>query len=109
MAAFGRSPGGRHMNLSSILKVAFRALARNKVRSVLTMLGIIIGVASVIAMVGLGQGAQRQVEDEIASMGSNMLMVFAGSMRTRGMNAGAGTNTTLTPDDVQAIVRECPA
>jgi putative ABC transport system permease protein len=97
------------MNLSSIIRVAFRALARNKVRSTLTMLGIIIGVASVIAMVGLGQGAQQQVEEQIASMGTNMLVVHAGSMKSRGMHGGAGSNTTLTPEDIEAIVRECPA
>jgi putative ABC transport system permease protein len=97
------------MNVASVVRVAFRALARNKVRSILTMLGIIIGVASVIAMVGLGQGAQRQVEEQIASMGTNMLVVHAGSMKTRGMHGGAGTNTTLTPEDIEAIVRECSA
>jgi putative ABC transport system permease protein len=97
------------MNLASVIKVAFRALARNKVRSTLTMLGIIIGVASVIAMISLGQGAQEQVQEQIASMGSNMLVVFAGSMKTRGMQSGLGTNTTLTPEDIEAIVRECPA
>ncbi|RMG52138.1 MAG: FtsX-like permease family protein [Acidobacteria bacterium] len=97
------------MNLPSILKVAFRELARNKARSMLTMLGIIIGVASVIAMVGLGQGAQRQVEEEIASMGTNMLVVFAGSRKTRGWHGGIGTSPTLTPEDIDAIVRECPA
>ncbi|MBI3950626.1 MAG: ABC transporter permease [Acidobacteria bacterium] len=97
------------MNVSSVIRVAFRALARNKVRSVLTMLGIIIGVASVIAMVSLGQGAQRQVEEQINSMGTNMLIVMAGNLRTRGFSGGAGTSTTLAPEDIEAIVRECPA
>ena len=62
-----------------VLKIALRALARNKVRSALTMLGIIIGVASVIAMVSLGQGAQKQVQDQISSMGSNMMFIMPGN------------------------------
>jgi putative ABC transport system permease protein len=87
-----------------VVKIALRALARNKARSALTMLGIIIGVASVIAMVSLGQGAQKQVQDQISSMGTNMLIVSAGSQRTPGgVRAGAGTTTTLTPDDMAAI------
>ncbi len=87
-----------------VFKIALRALARNKARSALTMLGIIIGVASVIAMVSLGQGAQKQVQDQISSMGTNMLIVSAGSQRTSGgVRAGAGTTTTLTADDMQAI------
>jgi putative ABC transport system permease protein len=97
------------MNLKSITTVAFRALQRNKIRSILTMLGIIIGVASVIAMISLGQGAQRQVQEQIESMGSNMLVVMAGSLKTRGMQSGAGTTTTLMPEDYETILRECPA
>src|ERR671920_2260393 len=86
-----------------VIKIALRALARNKVRSALTMLGIIIGVASVIAMVGLGQGAQRQVQDQISSMGTNMLIVSAGSQRTGGVRGGAGSASTITVEDVEAI------
>ena len=74
----------------NVIKIALRALARNKVRSALTMLGIIIGVASVIAMVSLGQGAQKQVQDQISSMGTNMLVVSAGSQRTGGVRGGSG-------------------
>jgi len=95
--------------IGAVLKIAMRALARNKGRSALTMLGIIIGVASVIAMVGLGQGAQKQVQQQIESMGTNMLIISAGSQRSGGVRAGAGTSTTLTPDDLDAIVREAPA
>ena len=91
-----------------ILKIALRALARNKARSALTMLGIIIGVASVIAMVSLGQGAQKQVQDQISNMGANLLIVQAGSQRTGGMRGGAGTSTTLTEDDMAAILRDVP-
>jgi putative ABC transport system permease protein len=94
---------------TAVLKMAFRALARNKARSALTMLGIIIGVASVIAMVSLGQGAQQQVRDQISSMGSNLLIVQAGSQRTGGMRGGAGTSMSLTPEDMDAILREVPS
>ena len=95
--------------IGAVLKIAMRALARNKGRSALTMLGIIIGVASVIAMVGLGQGAQEQVQQQIESMGTNMLIISAGSQRMGGVRAGAGTSTTLTPDDLDAILRDAPA
>jgi putative ABC transport system permease protein len=92
----------------AVLKIALRALARNKARSALTMLGIIIGVASVIAMVSLGQGAQVQIQRQIESMGTNMLILSAGSQRTAGLR-GAATNTTLTPEDLEAIAREASA
>ena len=95
--------------IAAIFKMAIRALARNKARSALTMLGIIIGVASVIAMVSLGQGAQKQVQDQISSMGTNLLVVQAGSQRSGGMRGGAGTSTTLTPDDLTAILRDVPS
>ena len=72
------------MSIWVILKIALKALNRNKIRSVLTMLGIIIGVGAVIAMVSLGKGAQRQVQEEIASMGTNTLQVWTGSMRSFG-------------------------
>ena len=95
--------------IGAVLKIALRALARNKGRSALTMLGIIIGVASVIAMVSLGQGAQKQVQQQIESMGTNMLIISAGSQRTGGVRSGAGTSTTLTPEDLAAILRDAPA
>ena len=95
--------------IASVLKIAMRALARNKARSALTMLGIVIGVSAVIAMVSLGQGAQEQVQEQIASMGTNMLIVSAGSQNSGGLRSGAGTSTTLTPEDVQAILRDAPA
>ena len=97
------------MSFDSTVRMAASALSRHRVRSLLTMLGVIIGVASVIAMVSLGQGAQAQVQAEIASMGSNILYVWPGSMRTMGMRGGAGTITTLTVDDIEAIEQECPA
>lgn len=94
------------MNSLVALKIAVRALTRNTMRSVLTMLGIIIGVGAVIAMVAVGQGAKVQIESQIASIGSNMLMVFPGSTTQGGVRAGSGTVTTLTEDDVEAIQKE---
>ncbi len=97
------------MDVLSILRIALRALARNKMRSSLTMLGIIIGVAAVIAMVAYGQGAQRRVQDQISAMGSNMLFVSSGTVTRGGMHMGWGATKTLIADDLTAILRECPA
>ncbi|MBI3811830.1 MAG: ABC transporter permease [Nitrospirae bacterium] len=94
------------MNVLNVFKIAGRALARNTMRSALTMLGIIIGVGAVIAMVAVGQGAKAQVEAQIASIGSNMLMVFPGSTTQGGVHAGSGSATTLTEDDARAIQKE---
>jgi len=96
------------MNFLAILKIAMRALGRNKMRSALTMLGIIIGVGAVIAMVSVGQGAQRMVQDQISSMGSNMLYVMPGNMMQGGASMGLGAASTLTDEDVIAIQREIP-
>ena len=71
------------MNLQMILRISLRGLSRNKIRSVLTMLGIIIGVAALISMVSLGQGAQQQDQEQIAAMGTNMLYLRAGSRRAQ--------------------------
>jgi putative ABC transport system permease protein len=97
------------MNLLLTFKVAIRALGRNKLRSSLTMLGIIIGVGAVIAMVGIGQGASASIQSQIANLGNNMLFVSSGSMNMGGMRGGAGSNNTLTPEDAEAIERECPS
>ncbi len=97
------------MELMAVVRIAMRALARNKMRSILTMLGIIIGVGAVIAMVGLGQGAQQQVQSQIAAMGSNMLFVGSGTVNRSGMRMGWGATKTLVYDDMTAILRECPA
>jgi putative ABC transport system permease protein len=97
------------MELMSILRIAMRALARNKMRSVLTMLGIIIGVGAVIAMVGVGQGAKDQAQAQIAAMGSNLLFVGSGTVNRGGMRLGWGATKTLVMEDVKAILRECPA
>jgi putative ABC transport system permease protein len=85
--------------LLASLRIALRALLVNKMRSALTMLGIIIGVGAVIAMVAVGSGAQRRIAEQIASMGSNLLMVMSGSSTSGGMRFGAGTVPTLTAED----------
>ena len=97
------------MKILNILLSAFRALQRNKMRSFLTMLGIIIGVAAVIAMLAIGQGAQYSVEQQINALGTNVLIVIPGSQQSGGTRSGAGTMTTLTEDDAYAIQKECPS
>jgi putative ABC transport system permease protein len=97
------------MEFIEIMKIALRALARNKLRSALTMLGIIIGVGAVIAMVGIGNGAQKEVQNRIAAMGTNLLNVQAGSMNVGGARLGAGATQTLVNSDVTAIVQDAPA
>src|SRR5262245_60107191 len=87
------------MRLIAILKIAFRALRRNKLRTALTMLGIIIGVAAVIAMVGIGNGAKAQVQARIAALGQNVILVFAGDFRRGGVSTGFGSAGTLTIED----------
>lgn len=91
-----------------IFKVAWRALMRNKLRAALTMLGIIIGVAAVITLVSIGQGAQAKVQNEINSMGTNMLFIGAGAMNAGGVR-GTVNATTLSVADLEAIKRESPA
>jgi len=97
------------MDVMAIIRIAMRALARNKMRSSLTMLGIIIGVGAVIAMVSVGQGAQQQAQQQIAAMGSNILFVGSGTVTRGGMRMGSGATKTLIYDDMLAIVRESPA
>ena len=96
------------MSFWMILRISFKALGRNKIRSFLTMLGIIIGVGAVIAMVSLGKGAQRQVQEEIAAMGSNTLWIRAGSRRSWGVRSGSGTMNTLNAADFEAMLAELP-
>jgi putative ABC transport system permease protein len=97
------------MDLLAIIRIAMRALARNKLRSSLTMLGIIIGVGAVIAMVSVGQGAQDQAQKQIAALGSNMLFVGAGTINRGGTHMGWGATKTLIYEDMTAIQRESPA
>src|SRR5512146_2748054 len=97
------------MDFVAILRIAFRALARNKMRSGLTMLGIIIGVGAVIAMIAIGSGAKERIQEQIASMGSNLLIVLSGSSTSGGMRWGSGSVPTLKVDDAKAIADECSA
>jgi putative ABC transport system permease protein len=96
------------VRLSSSFKVAGRALRKNKLRSVLTALGIIIGVGAVIAMVSIGNGAKAQVQAQIASLGQNILQVFSGSVTSSGIRTGFGGAGTLKIEDAEAIRREVP-
>jgi putative ABC transport system permease protein len=91
------------------IKIALRALRRNTMRSLLTVLGIIIGVAAVIAMVSISQGASASVQAQIASLGNNMLIIWASSVTQGGVRLGAGAKPTLTVGDAKGIQRECPA
>jgi len=94
------------MNMGALLRVALRALAVNKLRSALTMLGIIIGVAAVIVMIAVGAGAQARVEEQIRALGSNLLLILSGARTQGGVRLGVGSNYTLSEDDAIAINRE---
>src|SRR6478752_3322581 len=96
------------MRIGPTFHVAYRALRRNKMRSVLTALGIIIGVGAVIAMVGIGNGAKSQLEAQIASLGRNVITVFSGSFSRGGTRSGFGGAGTLILEDAEAIQREIP-
>ena len=93
------------MRIFASIKMAFRALRRNKMRSLLTMLGVIIGVGAVIASVSLTTGATKQVEDQVASLGENVVTVFSGNFTSGGMRGGWGSAPTLTVDDAKAIAQ----
>jgi putative ABC transport system permease protein len=94
------------MRIVATTVIAFRALRRNKLRSVLTALGMIIGVGAVIAMVSMGNGAKSQVESQIAGLGQNLITIFPGSLTTGGMRGGWGSASTLTVEDAEAIRSE---
>ena len=95
--------------LPATWRTALVALRRNKMRSTLSALGVIIAVAAVIAMTEIGQGSKAILQQKIASMGANMLMILPGATTTSGVNMGAGSMTTLTPADADEILRQCPA
>ena len=97
------------MNFLMTLRIALKALGRNKMRSSLTMLGIIIGVAAVIAMIAIGSGAKARIQEQIASMGSNLLIVLSGSATSGGIRFGSGSVPTLTVEDSKAIASELSA
>jgi len=97
------------INLVWTLKIALKALQSNKMRSVLTMLGVIIGVGAVIAMLAVGTGASRRIADQIQSIGSNLLVIIPGSVTSGGVRMGTGAQPTLTLNDANAIKKECSA
>ncbi len=97
------------INIPSTIKISLRALRVNKMRSGLTMLGIIIGVGAVITMLAVGAGARKKIDEQIASMGSNLLIVLPGATTAGGVRMGAGTQPTLSLGDSEAILKECPA
>jgi len=96
------------MNLFGLFRVALRALAINKLRSALTMLGIVIGVGAVIVMIAVGAGAQQRVEEQIRALGSNLLLVMSGARTQGGVRLALGSGQTLSEDDAIAINREIP-
>src|SRR6478752_4244532 len=97
------------MKLGNLLRIAARSLGKNKLRSFLTMLGIIIGVGSVIAMLAVGQGSKENIEKSIASLGSNVIMVMPGASSTGGVRTEAGTSQKLNLEDAAAIGKYCPS
>ena len=96
------------MSVLMVLRIALKALGRNKMRTGLTMLGMIIGVAAVITMVALGRGAQQEIETQIQSAGTNMIMVRAGNFRRGGISMGMGQSPRLKAEDVEAIREQVP-
>lgn len=97
------------MSFLATLRVALSALRVNKLRSALTMLGIIIGVGAVITMVAVGAGAQARVEDQIRNLGSNLIIILSGNFTSGGVRMGSGSQPTITEDDAYALQREVPA
>ncbi len=97
------------MKLLAAMRIALRALRVNRLRSALTMLGIVIGVAAVIAMVAVGSGATQRIQEQIQAIGSNLILVIPGSVTSNGVRLGSGATVTLSEDDAKAIAAECPA
>ena len=95
------------MRTLNLLKVALRSLNRNKLRSFLTMLGIIIGVASVIAMLAIGEGSNQNIKASVASLGTNSIMIFPGTNSSGGVRGGASSSQTIRLEDVEAITTRC--
>jgi len=97
------------MKTLAAVRIALRALRVNRLRSALTMLGIVIGVAAVIAMVAVGSGATQRIQEQIQAIGSNLILVIPGSITSNGVRLGSGATVTLSEDDAKAILAECPA
>ena len=96
------------MDLLATLRIALKSLRTNTLRSALTMLGIIIGVAAVIAMIGVGKGAQTRVEEQVRSLGANVMVMWNSSSNTGGVRTGVGGVQSLTEDDARALATEVP-
>jgi putative ABC transport system permease protein len=97
------------VNIPVLLRVCLRALLRNKMRSFLTMLGIVIGVAAVISMVGITSGARSSVQNQIATLGDNVFMIFSGSTNRSGTRMGWGSRANITEGDIEALRTQCPS
>jgi len=97
------------MNLKNLMKAAIRSLAKNKMRTFLTMLGIIIGVASVITMLAIGQGSRESIQAQISTLGTNVMMIFPSASTTGGVRMEAGTSQRMTLDDAKAVTERCPS
>ena len=97
------------MNYLNSIKIALNALKRNKFRAFLTMLGIIIGVASVIVMLAIGQGSKKSIQDQMAGMGTNLIFAMPGSEQKGGVRMGNSDAQTMKLSDVEAIEKDCPA
>ena len=97
------------MNIGTLLEIGLQALTRNLMRSALTVLGIVIGVAAVIATLAIGQGARDAVQAQIRTLGANVMTVVPGTVPAGGARMGMGGNTTMTPEDAEAITKECSA
>ena len=94
------------MNISNLFKIAIRALVRNKLRAILTMLGIIIGVASVIAMLAIGEGSKKNIQEQMSSMGTNLIMIMPNMQQRGGVSLGASSSMVLKMSDVEALRNE---
>ena len=94
------------MRWKSLLKIAFKSILKNRMRSLLTSLGIIIGVSAVIVMVAIGEGSQEKIEEQIRNIGANMIIIFPGSMRRGGVSQGAGSHNQLTLEDAEKLASE---
>lgn len=97
------------MNISNLFKIAIRALVRNKLRAILPMLGIIIGVASVIAMLAIGEGSKKNIQDQMSSMGTNLIMIMPNMQQRGGVSLGASSSMVLKMSDVEALRNEATA
>ena len=95
------------MNMRTLVRMAYKSIFKNKMRTLLTMLGIIIGVGAVIVMVAIGQGAQSQIRKQIDNLGTNMLVVTPGASSSGSVSRGAQSFNRLTTDDAERLSREC--